>query len=251
MGGTWWTKTILAGSLAAGALLVISAAGSRFELWPFTVGFLVAAAGIALALAGTALGIRRMIVALRRPQAVELLSLDLALAVCAVVLGAFALQFVRVFTVPPIHQVTTDIADPPAFDAIADLRPEGSNPHTYDPGQPILEGTLAEAQQGAWPQLTSLHASLAPDPALQRAVDTLEAMGMAIVNVDRTRGLVEATDATFWFGFKDDMVVRVRGTGEGSVIDARSVSRIGVSDVGANARRVLLFLDRFEASARP
>ena len=250
MGRTWWTKTILTGSLAAGALLVVSAAGSRFEIWPFEIAFLVAAAGIAFAIAGAAWGAGGLISALRRPQTTELPALDLAVAVCAVVLGAFALQLVRVFTLPPIHHVTTDIADPPAFDAIADLRPAGSNPHTYDPAQTILDGTLAEAQQRAWPELTGLHASLARGPALERAVDTLEAMGMAIVNVDRVEGLVEATATTFWFGFKDDMVVRVRGTEEGSVIDARSVSRVGVSDVGANARRVLDFLERFGAASR-
>ena len=251
MGGTWWTRTILTGSLAAGALLVISAGGSRFELWPFDIGFLVAAAGIALAIAGAAWGLGGLIVAFRRSQMEAMPALDLGLAVCAVVLGAFVLQLMRVLTVPPIHQVTTDIADPPAFDAVADLRPEGSNPHTYDPAQTVLDGTLAEAQQRTWPDLTSLHASLAPEPALERAVDTLEAMGLAIVNVDPVQGLVEATDTTFWFGFKDDMVVRVRGTADGSVIDARSVSRIGVSDVGANARRVIAFLERFGAGANP
>jgi len=251
MGRTWWTKTILTGSLVAGALLVISTAGSRFEIWPFEIAFLVAAAGIALAVAGAAWGLGGLIVALRRSQSADLPALDLALAVCAVVLGAFALQLVRAFTFPPLHHVTTDIADPPGFDAIVGLRPEGSNPHAYDAAQAILGGTLAETQQQVWPQLTSLHASLGPDPALERTVDTLDAMGMAIVNVDRVAGLVEATDTTLWFGFKDDMVVRVRGTAEGSVIDARSVSRVGVSDVGANARRVLDFLERFGAGASP
>lgn len=249
MGGTWWTKTILMGSLAAGVLLVIGAAGSRFEIWPFGVGFQVAAAGIALAVVGAAWGVVGLIVALRRPQPVGVPSLGLALVICAIVLGSFALQLVRLFTLPPIHQVTTDIVDPPGFDAIASLRPEGSNPHTYDPAQPILEGTLAEAQQGAWPELASLHSGLGRDAALDRAMDTLERMGMAIVNIDRAQGLVEATDTTFWFGFKDDMVVRVRSTGEGSVVDARSVSRVGVADLGANARRVLGFLERFRADS--
>lgn len=247
MGGTWWTKTILTGSLAAGALLVIGAAGSRFEIWPFGVGFQVAAAGIALAIVGAAWGVVGLIVALRRPQPVGVPSLGLALVVCAIVLGAFALQIVRLFTLPPIHQVTTDTADPPGFGAIANLRPEGSNPHGYDAAQPILDGTLAEAQQRAWPELTSLHSALGRDAALDRAVTTLETMGMVIVHIDRANGLVEATDTTFWFGFKDDMVVRVRSTGEGSVVDARSVSRVGVADLGANARRVLGFLERFGA----
>lgn len=249
MGDTWWTRTILAGSLAGGALLLFSAIGSRFEIWPFDIAFLAAMAGIALAFVGAAWGLGGMIVALRRPHSVDVPLLGLALTVCALVLGSVSVQFVRALTLPPIHHVTTDIADPPGFDTIADLRPEGSNPHAYDPAQTILDGTLAQAQQGAWPELTSLHASLARDPALEHTVDTLETMGMAVVNVDRVQGLVEATDTTFWFGFKDDMVVRVRGTAEGSVIDARSVSRVGVADLGANARRVLGFLERFGTDA--
>ena len=70
-------------------------------------------------------------------------------------------------------------------------------------------------------------------------------MGLEIVAVDRGAGLVEATATTFWFGFKDDIVVRVVGDGEGSKIDLRSMSRVGQSDVGANAARITDFFDHF------
>ena len=52
------------------------------------------------------------------------------------------------------------------------------------------------------------------------------------------KNLVEGTDVTFWYGYKDDVVVRVRDSGTGSVVDIRSKSRVGVSDLGANAKRV-------------
>ena len=72
----------------------------------------------------------------------------------------------------------------------------------------------------------------------------LEDMGLEIVTVDEAAGLVEATDTTFWFGFKDDLVVRVREANGGSVVDVRSVSRVGMSDLGANAARILALLER-------
>jgi uncharacterized protein (DUF1499 family) len=81
--------------------------------------------------------------------------------------------------------------------------------------------------------------------AVDRAEATLLAMGLEVVAVDRDAGVVEATATTFWFGFKDDMVVRVVGDGEGSRIDLRSMSRVGQSDVGANADRIADFFNQF------
>jgi uncharacterized protein (DUF1499 family) len=67
-------------------------------------------------------------------------------------------------------------------------------------------------------------------------------MGWEIVAADAAAGRIEATDTTFWFGFKDDVVIRVEADGAGSRIDVRSVSRVGVGDVGANARRIRAYL---------
>ncbi len=70
-------------------------------------------------------------------------------------------------------------------------------------------------------------------------------MGLELVNEAPQSGMIEATATTFWFGFKDDLVVRIRPSGTGSVVDVRSVSRVGVSDLGANARRIGEFLTGF------
>ncbi|MEX2241047.1 MAG: DUF1499 domain-containing protein [Burkholderiales bacterium] len=67
-------------------------------------------------------------------------------------------------------------------------------------------------------------------------------MGWEIVATDAAAGRIEATDTTFWFGFKDDVVIRVEGDGAGSRVDVRSVSRVGVGDVGANAKRIRAYL---------
>ena len=70
-------------------------------------------------------------------------------------------------------------------------------------------------------------------------------MGLEIVAVNPDEGRVEATATTFWFGFKDDVIVRVLAEGEGSRIDLRSMSRVGRSDIGANAARILAFREHF------
>jgi uncharacterized protein (DUF1499 family) len=68
---------------------------------------------------------------------------------------------------------------------------------------------------------------------------------LKIESTDIAAGLVEATATTFWFGFKDDVVVRVVANAAGSRIDIRSVSRVGQSDIGANAARIEKFLAAF------
>ena len=69
-------------------------------------------------------------------------------------------------------------------------------------------------------------------------------MGWQIVDANAREGRIEATATTFWFGFKDDVVVRIVPAPGGSRVDVRSVSRVGVSDVGANAKRVRDFLQK-------
>lgn len=68
-------------------------------------------------------------------------------------------------------------------------------------------------------------------------------MGWDLVAADATAGRIEATDTTFWFGFKDDVVIRVRPADGGSRVDVRSLSRVGVGDVGTNAKRIRAYLD--------
>ena len=247
-GSTWWTRIPCLGGLAALALLLVGALGTRAGLWPFTAGFLAAGAGVAVASVTAAWGIGALVVVLRRSLGRELRAVGVGLVASLVVLGAFAIQIARLLSVPPISQVTTDTNDAPAFDVLAALRPKGANPHTYDPDQPVGDDTLAGSQRAAWPELTSLRSGLDRNAALDRVIETMQEMGMEVVNVDRSNGVVEATDTTFWFGFGDDVVVRVRGDADGSLIDAHSVSRVGISDLGTNARRLLRFLETFGAA---
>ena len=134
-------------------------------------------------------------------------------------------------SVPPIHDITTDTDDPPSFVAILPLRADAPNPPEYDPA-------VAGQQREGYPDLRSVTLDAPPAEAFAQALAAARAMGWELVADDAAAGRIEATDTTFWYGFKDDVVIRVRPDVAGSRIDVRSKSRVGRSDVGANARRI-------------
>ncbi len=142
---------------------------------------------------------------------------------------------------PNIHDITTDPDDPPRFVAVLSARVDARNSAEY--GGP----DVAAAQRRAYPDVVPLTIDAPVDVAFRRALSAARAMHWTIVAEVPDEGRIEATDTTALFGFKDDIVVRVRPAGNGSRVDVRSVSRIGSSDVGTNARRIEAYLDRLRA----
>ncbi len=141
-------------------------------------------------------------------------------------------------SVPYIHDITTDTEHPPIFVAVLPLRAGAENSAEY--GGP----ELARQQQDAYPDLKPGSVSSPPEAAFPRALQAAKDMGWKIVDSDPKSLRIEATDTTWWFGFKDDVVVRLTPSPTGSRIDVRSVSRVGKSDVGTNARRINAYLAR-------
>jgi uncharacterized protein (DUF1499 family) len=139
---------------------------------------------------------------------------------------------------PPIHDISTDLGDPPNFVAVLPRRGDRANP--VDHGG----AAVAEAQRRAYPDIQPLTIGLAPAEAFALALHVARAMGWEIVAQDAANGRIEATATTLWFGFKDDVVVRVLPSGSGSRIDVRSLSRVGVGDAGANAQRIREYFAR-------
>jgi len=123
--------------------------------------------------------------------------------------------------------------------SVRKLRGKDTNPLEYH------ADALGAKQREAYPDVKSLQTDLDPSAALTRSVSVLEDMGLEIVATDTAGNKVEATFTSFWFGFKDDLVVRIKPQSAGSLIDLRSVSRVGQSDLGANAKRITEFLGRF------
>lgn len=216
--------------LAVG-LLVAAGPGTRMGLWTFRTGFQMlryavygGAAGAVLALAALVLGGRR-----------GLAALALALGLAAI-LPPWQLQR-SARSKPPIHDITTDTEDPPPFVAVTPLRRDAANPVAY--GGP----EIAAQQRRAYPDIRPAVLSMPPAQAFDRALGAAKARGWEVVAAVPAEGRIEATDTTRWFGFKDDVVVRVRPEGAGSRVDVRSVSRVGRGDVGANAARIRAFLE--------
>lgn len=182
----------------------------------------------------------------------------LALALAGVILGAGAFGFVMNFrtqaqAVPPIHDITTDTENPPAFVAAIPLREAAGavNPPEYvgdqpEPGNP--DRTIREAQLAHYTDLQSVFLDADPGIAFAAALATVEEMGWALIEASSSDGRIEATATTPWYGFKDDVVIRVETLPDGAIrVDVRSKSRVGVSDVGANAARISEFLEALRA----
>ncbi len=147
--------------------------------------------------------------------------------------------------VPPIHDITTDPDNPPAFTAVIAARTAaGGNPATYEGAK------IAEQQRHAYPDIAPLNLALPRDAAFNRALDAAQRMGWTIVAADDTAGRIEASDRSRWFGFTDDIVVRITPEGSGSRVDVRSSSRLGRSDFGVNAARIRAYLAALRTSTK-
>jgi len=137
---------------------------------------------------------------------------------------------------PAIHDISTDTANPPRFVAVVPLRAGAPNSVVY-----AGEAT-ASRQHAAYPDIQPITLGVPPEQAYRRALDVARNMGWQIDASVPAEGRIEATDTTRWFGFKDDIVIRVSPAETGSRIDVRSESRLGEGDLGKNARRIRAYL---------
>lgn len=230
---------VLVLAVAAAVLAAMSGFGSRAGLWDFRTGFTLlrwaayAGAGVAV--------LSLPVLWLTRPGQKRTRGFALALLALAISLPVFVVPLLwraRASDVPRIHDITTDPTDPPQFVEIAPLRANAPNPVEY-PGPDV-----AAQQQAAYPDIRPAVLDVPMGRAYERALAAAEAMGWEIVSADVEAGRIEATDRTFWFGFRDDIVIRLTPSGDRTIVDVRSKSRVGGSDVGTNARRIRAYLER-------
>jgi uncharacterized protein (DUF1499 family) len=236
---TGFVVSVIAVAVAAGAGL-----GTRAGWWDFRDGFRFLRWGAYFGAVGTAISAAGGIVA--RPGSRRR---GFLLAITGIVLGAAAFgvpgNWYRMAKgVPMIHDITTDTENPPEFVAILPLRRDASNPAEY--GGP----EIAAKQHAAYPDIRPLAVGISPSRAYEAALATAVRMKWQIVQGSPSERRIEAVATTRWFGFKDDIVIRISPAANGgSVLDIRSASRVGLSDLGTNARRIRTFLKTFSNAA--
>lgn len=236
--------------LALGALTVslIAAIGSGQGLWHFRAGFtvlryafFVAAAGAVVALVGLVLARRAHRVGMMLPN---LIALVVALGF-VLYLGSW---YAQARSVPAIHDVSTNLDDLPQFSRLQvrednlDSVPDMNNPELA--ALPPEERWKAVHREH-YDDLQTLTLPMPPADVIRKAERLARDRGWKIARVDTAAGILEATETSAFFRFSDDIVVRARPApdGAGSLVDMRSISRVGASDVGMNAERVRDFLE--------
>jgi uncharacterized protein (DUF1499 family) len=146
---------------------------------------------------------------------------------------------------PPIHDITTDVDNPPAFVALLPYRTGRVSPPEYDGPD------AARQQRAAYPDVRPLIVPLAPAVAFDAALAVARESGWQVAASDPQTGRIEAIATTTLMRFKDDLVIRVMPEGTGARIDMRSKSRVGVGDLGTNARRIVRFMDALRSRLHP
>ena len=238
--GISWVVLLGAGLAVASALVLIAGpVGYRLGIVPLRVALLTllrwgAYGGIAAAV----VSLIGLVMTLARPREVRRGTVLAAVSLLVgVVLVAVPARFRMGPPAPPIHDITTDTQNPPEYVAVLPLRANAPNTTVYGGDK------IASQQREAYPDLQPVMLKVPPARAFERALAAVREMGWDLVGADATAGRIEATDTTFWFGFKDDVVIRVRAADGGSRVDVRSLSRVGVGDAGTNAKRIRAFLD--------
>ena len=224
-------------AIVGGLGILLSPIGYRLGLWDagFALRKLLAMATIA-AVAALVFCVLALILAKIGGANLSVGRMIFGLALSALLAGYVLLQINKVQSLPYIHDITTDTANPPVFVALADARKAVPNGLDY-------KGTeIADKQKQAYPDIAPLTSKLSPNELFAKAEAVARASGWEIAVADATQGRIEATQTTLLYGFKDDVVIRIVARDGGSQLDMRSMSRVGQSDVGVNAKRIREFV---------
>ncbi len=206
--------------------ILISGPGTRFGLIPFTAGLLIIFLGFLAGLASFIISIVKLI------SGTGFYFILPGLALGILTTGLFVSVIISASNAPAIHDITTDTKDPPQFVSILPLRKYALNPPEYGGGD------TAGKQAAAFPDIKTIYSGIPPAEAFDRVLESVKSLKLKIADFNKEEGRIEATDTTFWFGFKDDVVIRILPHDKGSKIDIRSESRVGGGDMGTNAKRV-------------
>lgn len=214
-------------------LLALGAIGVRFHWYGYQAGLMMfSLAGLLsfISISASAFFTRRTQNAAGQRQ----LSHAALIALPAIIF--FSLALFSGAGAPLIHDISTDTENPPAFIAAKLQRRADDNSLAY-------AADNRELQQQAYPDIQTIPTLLSVTEAQNKARAIAENLGWQLTYQES--GHIEATVSSFWFGFTDDVIIRISETQSGSIIDLRSASRVGKGDLGVNARRIRQFSQQY------
>jgi uncharacterized protein (DUF1499 family) len=220
-------------AIASLVLLALSTIGVRFQWYSYQAGLLMfSLAGLLsfISICASAFFTRRTQKATGRRQ----LSQAALIALPAIIF--FSLSLFSGVGAPLIHDISTDTENPPQFIAATQQRRTSDNSLVY-------AASNRELQKQAYPDIQSIPTLHKVAAAQGKAREIAENLGWQ-VNYQES-GHIEATVSSFWFGFTDDVMIRISDTPSGSIIDLRSASRVGKGDLGVNAKRIRQFSQQY------
>ena len=218
---------------------LIAGLGTRFQWFFFRTGLEIMGIAVIVGLVAAVISIIAIVAIFFTPgnKGVYLCILGLIISIPVAIVPLYMRYEIKV---PPIHDITTDITNPPAFVHVLPLRKDAYNKPEY--GGP----DVAAQQTKAYPDIKTLALDMATDKAFSKALDIAKNMSWEIVAAEPKEGRIEATATTFWMGYKDDIVIRIKAHDKMSNVDIRSESRVGKSDFGVNAKRIRIFLSEMQ-----
>jgi hypothetical protein len=229
------------------AAALLASAGTAAEAWTFRTGFVILRYAFYAAVAGGVLSIIALFVARRDGPRTRRTNLA-ALLIAAGFVVYLGMHIVTAKRVPAIHDVTTDLTDPPMLVTLP-LRADNLEkiPDNGDARLAALdpESRWKALHRAGYGDLRGARIALSPAAAFARAKALVAKRGWDVASANSRTGTIEATDTSLFFRFKDDVVIRVRpdpARAGGSIVDLRSISRVGGSDIGVNAKRIRAFL---------
>lgn len=234
----WKTRLARASVTLTVLAVVAGAAGltlARYDVIGKLVGFTTFLAGGLAALLAVLCGIIALLAA-RGRTGVRSGRLWTAIIVAAAYAAFLVSRPLTAGDIPAIHDISTDLVDPPAFQTLPLRADNLAGVETLDNWKRIHAGAYGDIKSVTIAQ---------PVPVVaERALKLAQEAGWEIASSDLAAGRIEATASVSYIRFNDDVVIRITPSadGTGSRVDMRSVSRVGISDFGVNARRIREFL---------
>ncbi|HSZ75511.1 MAG TPA: DUF1499 domain-containing protein [Rhizomicrobium sp.] len=238
-------KLAFAAFIVALAVSLTAAFGTRIGAWDYHAGFRILRWGVYVGLGGVAFGALWVLIAIMRGAG--------AGARYGVIgfLGSLATVAIPVYDaavttiLPPIHDISTDMEHAPQFEAVLPLRMGAENSPIYDGSRKVtFDGktmNVSAMQHRYYGDLKAIAILVKPPKLYWHAFFVVKRMGWHLVAFDPARYRIEATATSPFFGFTDDIVIRVEPSGEGARLDIRSESRMGETDYGVNAGHIRSF----------